>query len=261
MEPGSLGSPGLPAAVSLGYQAFGRLPGRRRAREASFFRRRQGMYAKNGLRPERRGDRAVATESGWDGPAEGGTMSYLREVSLGEKEFRPLALIEKDYGFIPNFFRAQTMRPDLLDAEVQLIDAILIKEGALTRRQKEYIFLVCSAANLSTYCVTAHCEIVRMLGIEGPEPEQIAVDHTVTDLPVIDKALLNFALKLNSQPTKVKRRDIDALRTYGFSDEQILEAVVMVGLAKFANFIAFGLGTVPDFHAKIALHPSEAGKH
>ena len=100
-----------------------------------------------------------------------------------------------------------------------------------------------------------------MLGIEGPEPEQIAVDHTVTDLPVIDKALLNFAVKLNSQPTKVKRRDIDALRTYGFSDEQILEAVVMVGLAKFANFIAFGLGTVPDFHSKIALQSSEAGKH
>lgn len=187
-------------------------------------------------------------------------MSYLREVPLDEKDFRPFALIKSDYGFVPNFFRAQAMRPDLLDAEVQLIDAILIKEGALTRRQKEYIFLVCSAANLSTYCVTAHCEIVRMLGIEGPEPEQIAVDHTVTNLPVVDKALLNFAVKLNSQPTKVSRRDIDALRTYGFSDEQILEAVVMVGLTKFANFIAFGLGTVPDFHSKIALQPSEAGK-
>lgn len=188
-------------------------------------------------------------------------MSYLREVSLDEEDFRPFALIKSDYGFVPNFFRAQAMRPDLLDAEVQLIDAILIKEGALTRRQKEYIFLVCSAANLSTYCVTAHCEIVRMLGIEGPEPEQIAVDHTATNLPVVDKALLNFAVKLNNQSTKVSRRDIDGLRTYGFSDEQILEAVVMVGLAKFANFIAFGLGTVPDFHSsKIAFQPSEAGK-
>jgi len=37
MEPGSLGSPGLPVAVSLGYQAFGRLRGRRRAREAFSF--------------------------------------------------------------------------------------------------------------------------------------------------------------------------------------------------------------------------------
>jgi uncharacterized peroxidase-related enzyme len=188
-------------------------------------------------------------------------MSYLKEAPLDEKDYPPLALIKANYGFIPNYFRAQTMRRDLLDAQIQLIDAILIKEGALTRRQKEYIFLVCSAANLSTYCVTAHCEIVRMLGIEGPEPEQIAVDHTATNLPVVDKALLNFAVKLNSQPTKVSRRDIDGLRTYGFSEEQILETVAMVGLAKFANCIAFGLGTVPDFHSKIALGRSEAAKH
>jgi len=189
-------------------------------------------------------------------------MSYLREVPLDEKDIPPLAFIKSDYGFIPNFFLGQAMRPDLLDAEIQLIGAILIKEGALTRREKEYIFLVCSASNLSTYCVTAHCEIVRMLGIEGPEPEQIAIDHTATDLPVVLKALLNFAVKLNSQPTKVSRRDIDILRTYGYSDEQILETVVMVGLAKFANFIAFGLGTVPDFHSsKIALGHTKAGTH
>ena len=189
-------------------------------------------------------------------------MSYLREVPLDEKDIPPLAFIKSDYGFIPNFFLGQAMRPDLLDAEIQLIGAILIKEGALTRREKEYIFLVCSASNLSTYCVTAHCEIVRMLGIEGPAPEQIAIDHTATSLPVVLKALLNFAVKLNSQPTKVSRRDIDILRTYGYSDEQILETVVMVGLAKFANFIAFGLGTVPDFHSsKIALGHTKAGTH
>src|SRR5712691_13321512 len=141
------------------------------------------------------------------------------------------------------------MRPDLVDAEVTLVGSVMVTEGALSRQQKEYVFLVCSAANLSTYCVTAHCEIVRMLKIQGPEPEQVAVDHNHTDLAVRDKALLNFALKLNSQPTKFSRRDIEGLRTYGFSDEQILETVVIVGLAKFANFIAFGLGTVPDFRA------------
>lgn len=179
-------------------------------------------------------------------------MGYLREAP-NQQDFPTLDLIKDTFGFVPNFFRAQTLRPDLVDAEVQLIATILVKEGALTRKQKEYVFLVCSAANLSTYCVTAHCEIVRMLGIEGPEPEQVALDHTSTNLPVVMKALLNFALKLNNQSAKLSRPDIDALRTYGFSDEQILETVVMVGVAKFANFISFGLGTVPDFDSsKIA---------
>jgi len=173
-------------------------------------------------------------------------MSYFPFVA-DENEVPTLQAIKDSFGFVPNFYRAQTMRPDLIDAEAQLVNSILVKDGALTRQQKEYIFLVCSAANLSTYCVTAHCEMVRMLGIEGPEPEQIALDYTAAEIPVPFKALLNFAAKLNGKPTKITKRDIDVLHTYGYSDQQIMETVLMVGLAKFANFVAFGLGTWPDF--------------
>ncbi len=185
-------------------------------------------------------------------------MTYIREAPFNEEDFPTLKLIKADYGFIPNYFKAQTARPDLIDAQVQLVDAILLKEGALSRQLKEYVFLVCSAANLSTYCVTAHCEIIRMLKIEGPEPEQIALDHMSTDLPIVDKALLNFTLKLNNHPLKVTQDDIDDLKTYGFNDQQILEAVVCVGLAKFANYVGFGLGTVPDYQVRLDLEKSKA---
>ena len=185
-------------------------------------------------------------------------MTYIREAPFNEEEHPTLKLIKEDYGFIPNFFKAQTARPDLIDAQVQLVDGLLLKEGALSRQLKEYVFLVCSAANLSTYCVTAHCEIIRMLKIEGPEPEQIALDHMSTDLPIVDKALLNFTLKLNNHPLKITQDDIDELKTYGFNDEQILEAVLCVGLAKFANYIGFGLGTVPDYQVRLDLDKSKA---
>ncbi|HET6373633.1 MAG TPA: peroxidase-related enzyme [Candidatus Polarisedimenticolia bacterium] len=174
-------------------------------------------------------------------------MSYLNDKPLDEFDFPPLGEMKRLYGFIPNFYRSQTMRKDIVEAEIGMTGAILVADGALTRQQKEYLFLVCSAANLSTYCVTAHCEIVRMLGLKGPEPEKIAIDHNSTDLSIADKALLNFALKLNGQPAKTTRRDIEGLRVYGFTDQQILEAVIVVSFAKFANVLSFGLGTVPDF--------------
>ncbi len=174
-------------------------------------------------------------------------MSYLRNQPYDEKDFPAFTAIKEQLGFLPNFFIAQTARPDMIDAEIAMTGNLNLKDGALARRQKEYIFLVCSAANLSTYCVTAHCEMVRMLGLEGPEPEQIAIDYVHTKIPVADKALLNFCSKLNSQTTKIGPSDVEALRTYGFSEQQILEAVLLVGWAKFANTVAFGLGTVPDF--------------
>ena len=175
-------------------------------------------------------------------------MSFLRNQPYEEKEFPAFATMREQFGFLPNFFPAQTARPDMIDAEITMTGNLLLKEGALARRQKEYIFLVCSAANLSTYCVTAHCEIVRMLQLEGPEPEQIAIDYLHTSIPIADKALLNFCTKLNIHPSKIGTGDIEVLRTYGFTEQQILEAVLLVGWAKFANTVAFGLGTVPDFH-------------
>src|SRR5437867_10299306 len=174
-------------------------------------------------------------------------MSFLREARLDENEFPPFANARKIFGFIPNMFRAQSLRPDIIEAESLLVGAVLIKDGALSRAQKEYIFLVCSAANLSTYCVTAHCEIVRALRLSGPGPEKIAIDHVHADIPIADKALLNFVLKRNREAPRVGRDDIEGLRTYGFSDEQILEAVVLTGLARFANLVSAGLGAKPDF--------------
>ena len=178
-------------------------------------------------------------------------MTYLKNPPFDEKDFPSFAAIREQFGFVPNFFPEQIRRPDLMEAHINLMGTILLKDGALLRRQKEYIFLVCSAANLSTYCVTAHCEIVRGLGLSGPEPEKIAVDHIHTDIPIADKALLNFILKLNRQATKVGREDFDGLRTYGFSDEQILEAVVLTGLARFANLVSAGLGAEADFEPKL----------
>ena len=174
-------------------------------------------------------------------------MSYLRNQQYDEKDFPAFAAIREQIGFLPNFFVAQTARPDMVETEIAMTGNLIVKEGALPRRQKEYIFLVCSAANLSTYCVTAHCEIVRMMKLEGPEPEQIAIDHVRAKITIADKALLNFCAKLNSQRSKTGSSDVEALRTYGFSEQQILEAIVTVGFAQFANTVAFGLGTVPDF--------------
>ena len=179
-------------------------------------------------------------------------MTYLKNQPFDEKDFPVFGAIRQQFGFLPNFFPAQTRRPDFVETEINLMAAILLKDGALSRKQKEYIFLVCSAANLSTYCVTAHCEIVRVLKLEGPEPEQIAIDYTHSKISMPDKALLNFCSKLNNESPKIKAADVETLRTFGFNEQQILEAVVIVGFAKFANVVAFGLGTVPDFNnAKI----------
>ncbi len=174
-------------------------------------------------------------------------MSYIGTPLLTEQDFPPFAAIQEMFGFIPNFYRAQGDRKDLIEPQMALAGAIIVAQGALERRQKEYLFLTVSARNLSTYCVAAHCEIVRMLKLEGPEPEQIAIDHAGAKIPLRDKALINFALKLNNTPNDLTQADIETLRTFGFTDQHIQEAVIITALARYANTVSFGLGTFPDF--------------
>src|SRR5260370_36946101 len=150
-------------------------------------------------------------------------MSYLKNQPFDEKDFPGFAAIREQFCFLPNFFPEQTMRPDFVEAEISLMAAILLKEGALARRQKEYIFLTCSAANLSTYCVTAHCEIVRMLKLEGPEPEQIAIDYVHAKIPMGDKARLNFCTNLNNQSSKVPPTATNVLPSPRLTDHHIPE--------------------------------------
>src|SRR5271166_1350562 len=181
---------------------------------------------------------------------------------LSPKTFAPFGIVQKSHGFIPNFFRAQTLRPDLLDAELQAVDRILVPEDLLTRVQKECILLAVSAANLNSYCVAMHCNLLRGLGMPSEEGDQVAVDHHQSGLSEADRGLLDFAVKLGMRVSDFSRADIVNLKTLGFAEEQILECVAVTALNNFANTLQMGLGIEPDFEPPPAFqnkaHPPDA---
>jgi len=69
--------------------------------------------------------------------------------------------------------------------------------------------LVISAANLNTYCVAVHCEMLRALGVPLETSGQVAVDHSEAGLPEADVALLDFGLGLAKRPGTFAAADIE----------------------------------------------------
>jgi RNA polymerase sigma-70 factor (ECF subfamily) len=176
-------------------------------------------------------------------------------VELSPDSF-PSLFLER-FGFIPNLFRAQTLRPDLIEAEAGAFRNVLQPEDALSHEQKECILLVGSAANLNTYCVAAHCEMLRLMGVSMEESDQIAVDHHQADLSEADKTLLDFVLKLTVRPCEFRQEDINRLRRDDFTEEQILETVVVTALNNFFNTLQMGLGTTPDIKPRHIFGPTD----
>jgi len=172
---------------------------------------------------------------------------YVPAPYLSPATFKPFAVIQKTHGFIPNFFRAQTLRPDLLRAELEAVGSILLPEDVLTRAQKESILLAVSAANLNSYCVAVHCNMLRGLGLSVDDADQIAVDYRLSQLSEADVALLDFAVKLGTRFSEYSPEDAAKLTSFGFTREQILEGAVVTALNNFANTLQMGLGIEPDF--------------
>jgi RNA polymerase sigma-70 factor (ECF subfamily) len=172
---------------------------------------------------------------------------YIKTTYQSPTTFAPFARFLKGHGFIPNLYRAQTLRPDIVEDEAASIAKILTGGDALTRAQTESIFIVASSTILNTYCVAAHCNILRRYGLSPEEADQVAFDHRQSNLPEHDKILLDFAVKLASRPFEVCLADIQQLRDSGFTDEQVLDCIALTACSNFLNMIRLGLGVEPDF--------------
>ena len=177
-------------------------------------------------------------------------MGYLPELA-NALSAESLTTLKRNFGLAPKVYRAQMLRPDLVDAQVQMMDRLLFSKGALSRVQKEFILLVVSAENNNSYFPALHCQTLQFLGVKPEHSQQVVIDHREANLSDSDVALLDFSRKLASMPHSFTDSDVESLRKSNFNDEQILEAVLMVGLTQLFNCIQMGLGTEPDFKPRI----------
>ena len=178
-------------------------------------------------------------------------VGFLSEVD-DELTAESLATLKRNFGLAPRVYRAQLLRPDLVDAQVRLLDRLLFSKGALSRVQKEFILLAVSAENNNTYFPALHCQTLQFLGVKPQQSEQVAIDHRDANLSESDVVLLNFARKLTAVGSRsFTEHDVESLREANFTDEQILEAVLMVGMTQLLNCIQSGLGTELDFKPRL----------
>ena len=177
-------------------------------------------------------------------------MGFLPEVDE-TLTAESLTTLKRNFGLAPRVYRAQLRRPDLVNAQVALLDRLLFNKGALSRVQKEFILLAVSAENNNSYFAALHSQTLQFLGVKPEQSERVVVDHRDASLSDSDVALLDFTRKLTATPHSFTEYDVDALRKSNFTEEQILEAVLMVGVTQLLNCIQTGLGTEPDFKPRI----------
>ena len=104
-------------------------------------------------------------------------------------------------GFVPNVFIHLARRPAEFRAFFAYYDALMEKEtGNLTKADKEMIITVTSAANSCLYCVVAHGAVLRIFEKNPSIADQVALNYRHADIPARQKAMLDFAMKVQQTP-------------------------------------------------------------
>ena len=71
-------------------------------------------------------------------------------------------------------------------------------------------------------------------------------DYTQVDLEPATRALLDFAVKLTREPTRMGKEDIVTLRENVFEDRDVLDAVQLIGFFNYTNRVMDSLGIRPE---------------
>jgi uncharacterized peroxidase-related enzyme len=150
---------------------------------------------------------------------------------------RILAVQEKA-GFVPNVFLTLAHRPDEFRAFFAYHDALMEKEGGLTKAEREMIVVATSSANQCQYCVVAHGAILRIRAKNPLVADQVASNYRKADITPRQMAMLGFAMKVSQRSGEIGDADFDGLRAHGFSAEEIWDIGAISAFFALSNRMA-----------------------
>ncbi|MDH4185729.1 MAG: carboxymuconolactone decarboxylase family protein [Nitrospira sp.] len=158
----------------------------------------------------------------------------------------------RKYGFIPNLFGVLAESPAAVQAYAAMNRAL--EQSVLTPVEQQVVTLTVSAENGCTYCMGAHSTVAQMVRM----PEGIlAALRTQQPLPDAKlNALRLLVVSIVQHRGWVPEKDLDQFVAAGYSRQHLLDALTIVALKTFSNYVNHIVHTPLD--PQFALHAWKA---
>jgi uncharacterized peroxidase-related enzyme len=145
-------------------------------------------------------------------------------------------------GRVTGITRLGSLYPELVAERLRFYDVIEATPSAIPDWAKRAVILTVSAINGCHFCMTSNTDKLIAQG-QGELAKDIAADPlgATSGEGRID-ALLDYARRLTRTPADVAEADVQALRTAGWSDLDILDVNNLVAYYAYINRVTAGLG-------------------
>ena len=146
--------------------------------------------------------------------------------------------VSEKAGFIPNIFLALAHRPEEFRAFFAYHDALMGKDGGLTKGEREMIVVATSGLNQCIYCVVAHGAVLRIREKNPLLADQLATNYRTADISTRQRAMLDYAVKISLKPYEIGESDLKLLEKQGFSEDDIWDIGAISSFFALSNRLA-----------------------
>ena len=154
-----------------------------------------------------------------------------------------LESVKKLLGSVPNLFRMVGNSTAALEGYLGLNGALA--KGKLDAKTRERIAVAVAEMNGCDYCLAAHTYLGKNLA--KLDDAEIAANRDGRSKDAKAGAAVLFAVKVATAKGHVADSDLQAVKTAGYSDAEIIEIVAHVALNTLTNYINNVTGTEIDF--------------
>lgn len=133
-------------------------------------------------------------------------------------------------GMVPNMMQTMGHSSAVLDGYLGFSRAL---NRSLNAGLREQIGLAVAGVNHCDYCASAHCALGEKAGIE---PDELARNLNGQSIDAKAYAAIQFAMAIVEKRGHVGDADLDAVRSAGYDEGEIVEIIALVGLNLFTNY-------------------------
>jgi uncharacterized peroxidase-related enzyme len=106
--------------------------------------------------------------------------------------------------------------------------------------------------------MVSHAEFLRRVTLDEAMVAALCVDYRTAPISAAERAMLDYAVDISEDATRVSRETLDGLRAQGFDDRAILQMALIASWFNYINRVADALGVGRDDMATSCTLPSPA---
>lgn len=159
-------------------------------------------------------------------------------------------------GFVPNVFRVMSYRPERLSAWFAHYKQLHEPTESLSAAEREMIAVAVSMANGCLYCLVSHGAALREAMVrealgDPVQGDRITLDYQRARVSPKMRAVLDYAVKLTVEPRECSPHDIEHLKSFGLTTEEVWDVIEIAAMYNFTNRMAHATGMMPnpEYHA------------